>query len=106
MSRDPRMRSKDIQARITTVGRPLRLEIVLDGRWLDRLKVVLGNMELESGSYPLQRYLEELIEADIVYREAISCRGPYLSRLEIVDWLQRRHSGQAQRKVASAGGRR
>jgi hypothetical protein len=97
---------REIQARVTTVGRPLRVEITLDGAWLERLKLVLHNMDSAGGSYPLQRYLEELIEADIVYREAISCRGPFLARPEILQWLQRRHSGQAQRKVAAGGSRR
>jgi hypothetical protein len=54
----------------------------------------------------LQRYLEELVEADIVYREAIRCRGPFLARPEILQWLQRRHAGQAQRKLAASGSRR
>lgn len=98
--------SKDIQAKVTTVGRPLKVEVVLDGPWLERLKTVLRNMNAERGSYPLQRYLEELIEADIVYREAIGCRGPFLTRTEILHWLQRRHAGQAHRKIASGGARR
>ena len=97
---------KDIQAKIVTVGRPLRVEVTIDGVWLDRLKNVARNMSAGSESYPLQRYLEELIEADIVYREAISCRGPFLPRTEILSWLQRRHAGQVQRKVATAGTRR
>ncbi|MGH7899518.1 MAG: hypothetical protein ACREQQ_16300 [Candidatus Binatia bacterium] len=97
---------KEIQARVTTVGRPLRVEVTLDGAWLERLKAVLHNMDASNGSYPLQRYLEELVEADIVYREAISCRGPFLARTEILQWLQRRHSGQAQRRVAAGGSRR
>jgi hypothetical protein len=98
--------AKEIQARVTTVGRPLRLEVTLDGAWLDRLKSVLHNMETNGGTYPLQRYLEELVEADIVYREAIRCRGPFLARTDILQWLQRRHAGQAQRKFAAGGSRR
>jgi len=98
--------SKEIQARVTTVGRPLRLEISLDGAWLDRLKSVLHDMEANRSAYPLQRYVEELIEADIVYREAIRCRGPFLARPEILQWLQRRHAGQAQKKVLAGGSRR
>lgn len=97
---------REIRVRVTTIGRPLRLEIAMDGPWLDRLKAVLNNMEGGRKSYPLQRYLEDLIEADIVYREAISCRGPFLPRKEILQWLQRRHAGLAQRKLASAGTRR
>lgn len=98
--------AKEIQARVSTVGRPLRLEVALDGAWLDRLKSVLHNMNSDGGAYPLQRYLEELIEADIVYREAIGYRGPFLARPEILQWLQRRHAGQAPRKVAASGSRR
>ncbi|MGH7822315.1 MAG: hypothetical protein ACREQ9_21340, partial [Candidatus Binatia bacterium] len=98
MPKEPRARAKDVQAKVTAIGRPLRMELVLDGAWLNRLKVILRNMEPDGGSYPLQRYLEELVEADIVYREAISSRGPFLSRPEIMLWLQRRHAGQAQRK--------
>ena len=98
--------AKEIQARVTTVGRPLRVEISIDGAWLDRLKSVLHGMEADGGTYPLQRYLEELVEADIVYREAIRCRGPFLARPEILQWLQRRHAGQAQRKLVAGGSRR
>ena len=97
--------AREIQARVTTVGRPLQVEVHLDGAWLDRLKSVLRNMESEGGAYPLQRYLEELIEADIVYREAIRSRGPFLPRAEILQWLQRRHAGQAQRKLVAASRR-
>jgi hypothetical protein len=97
---------KEIQARVSTVGRPLRVEVALDGAWLDRLKAVLHGMDSEGGAYPLQRYVEELIEADIVYREAIRCSGPFLARPEILQWLQRRHAGQAQRKLAASGSRR
>lgn len=98
--------SKDIRVRVTTVGRPLRLEVTLDGSWLERLKAVLHNMDSAGTTYPLQRYLEELIEADIVYREAITSRGPFLPRNEILRWLQRRHAGLAQRRLASGGLRR
>jgi len=105
MGYDSMEMAKEIQARVATVGRPLRVEVSIDGAWLERLKSVLHNMETDGGAYPLQRYLEELIEADIVYREAICCRGPFLARPEILQWLQRRHAGQAQRKLV-AGGRR
>jgi hypothetical protein len=97
---------KEIQARVTTVGRPLRVEVNLDGAWLTRLKSVLRHMESDGGTYPLQRYLEELIEADIVYREAIRCRGPFLPRADILNWLQRRHAGLPQRKLVAGGSRR
>ncbi len=98
--------AKEIQARVSTVGRPLRLEVALDGAWLERLKSVLQSMDPTGGAYPVQRYLEELIEADIVYREAVRCQGPFLLRPEILQWLQRRHAGEAQRKVAVTGTRR
>ena len=98
--------AKEIQAHVTTVGRPLRVEVSLDGEWLNRLKSVLVGMESDGGTYPLQRYLEELIEADIVYREAIRCRGPFLARADILHWLQRRHAGPAPRKLVAGGSRR
>jgi len=98
--------AKEIQAHVTTVGRPLRLEVRLDGAWLDRLKSVLVGMESDGAAYPLQRYLEELIEADIVYREAIRCRGPFLARADILHWVQRRHAGLAPRKLVAGGSRR
>ena len=106
MGYESTLMAKEIQARVTTVGRPLRLEVTLEGAWLDRLKLVLHNMETNGGTYPLQRYVEELIEADIVYREAIRCHGPFLPRTDILQWLQRRHSGQAQRKLVAGGSRR
>ena len=89
---------KSIRARVTTVGRPLQVEVVLDGPWLERLRTVLSQMEAGSTPYPLQRYLEELIEADIVYREAVGYRGPYVPRTEIASWLRRRHEGTARRR--------
>jgi hypothetical protein len=98
--------AKEIQAHVTTVGRPLRVEVSLDGAWLERLKSVLLKMECDGGTYPIQRYLEELIEADIVYREAICSRGPYLARADILHWLQRRHAGPTQRKLVAGGSRR
>ena len=95
--------SKGIQAKITTVGRPLRVEMSLDGPWLERLKSLLRDMDPGNGSYSVQRYLEELVEADIVYREGIGSRGPFVARSDIVEWLQRRHAG---RKRAAGGSRR
>jgi uncharacterized iron-regulated membrane protein len=74
---------------------------VVDGGWLERLKLVLRAMDSHGGSYPLHRYLEELIEADIVYREGIRSRGPFLPRHEILQWLRQRHAGSAARKVSS-----
>lgn len=98
--------SKDIQAKITTVGRPLRVELSIDGPWLERLKAMVRDMEPGGGSYSVQRYLEELIEADIVYREGISSRGPFVARSDIVDWLQRRHAGRRPPSRTAGGGRR
>lgn len=96
---------KEIQAKIVTVGRPLKVEVTIDAAWLERLKNVLRTMDTNGSSYPLQRYLEELVEADIVYREGISSRGPFLLRTEIVSWLQRRHAGPRERKVANGSTR-
>ena len=60
---------KKIRSKVLAVGRPLRVEIELDGEWLERLRGVLQGIGEEEKSYPLHRYLEELLEADIVYRE-------------------------------------
>ena len=61
--------SKNIRSKVLAIGRPLRVEIELDGEWLERLRGVLQGIGEGEKSYPLQRYLEELLEADIVYRE-------------------------------------
>ena len=60
---------KKIRSKVLAIGRPLRVEIELDGEWLERLRGVLQGIGEEEKSYPLHRYLEELLEADIVYRE-------------------------------------
>lgn len=61
--------SKNIRSKVLAIGRPLRVEIELDGEWLERLRGVLQGIGEGEKSYPLHRYLEELLEADIVYRE-------------------------------------
>jgi len=105
MRNGDRLRTKEIRTRVTAIGRPLRFEVSLDGRWLERLKGVVRNMDAADGSYSLQRYLEELIEADIVYREAFGSKGPFLSRHDIMYWLHQRHARQAPRRAATAGER-
>ncbi len=60
---------KNIRSKVLAIGRPLRVEIELDGEWLERLRGVLQGIGEGEKSYPLHRYLEELLEADIVYRE-------------------------------------
>lgn len=60
---------KKIRSKVLAIGRPLRVEIELNGEWLERLRGVLQEIGEGEKSYPLHRYLEELLEADIVYRE-------------------------------------
>ena len=60
---------KNIRSKVLAIGRPLRVEIELDGEWLERLRGVLQGIGEGEKPYPLHRYLEELLEADIVYRE-------------------------------------
>ena len=80
---------KNIRSKVLTIGRPLRVEIQLDGEWLERLRRLLQEMGEEGGAYPLHRYLEELLEADIVYRENNYARrrGPFVQREAIIRWL-------------------
>jgi hypothetical protein len=82
---------KNIRSKVLAIGRPLRVEIQLDGEWLDRLRKLLQEMGEEGGSYPLHRYFEELLEADIVYRESHHTRrrrGPFVHREAIIRWLR------------------
>ena len=81
---------KNIRSKVLTIGRPLRGEIQLDGEWLERLRRLLQEMGEEGGAYPLHRYLEELLEADIVYRENNYARrrGPFVQREAIIRWLR------------------
>lgn len=97
---------KHIRSKILAIGRPLRIEIQLDGEWLERLRKLLQEMGGEGGGpYPLHRYLEELLEADIVYREGHHTRRrrePFVQREEIIRWLRQRNVGN----VARAAGKR
>ncbi len=81
---------KNIRSRVLAIGRPLRVEIQFDGEWLERLRKLLQEMGEEGGAYPLHRYLEELLEADIVYRESHHTRrrGPFVQREAIIRWLR------------------
>lgn len=95
---------KNIRSKVLAIGRPLRVEIQLDGEWLDRLRKLLQEMGEEGNSYPLHRYLEELLEADIVYRESDHTRrrGPFVQREAIIRWLrERRSAANSQTTVAS-----
>lgn len=95
---------KNIRSKVLAIGRPLRIEIQLDGEWLDRLRKLLQEMGEEGGSYPLHRYLEELLEADIVYRESDHTRrrGPFVQREAIIRWLrEQRNMGNTQTTAAS-----
>jgi hypothetical protein len=97
---------KHIRSKVLAIGRPLRVELQLDGEWLDRLRRLLQEMGEEGGSYPIHRYLEELLEADIVYREShhMRRRGPYVQREAIVRWLRQRNAENAPKGI-SAGKR-
>ena len=93
---------KNIRTKVLAIGRPLRVELQLDGEWLDRLRRLLQEMGEEGGAYPLHRYLEELLEADIVYRESHHTRrrGPFVQKEAIVRWLRQRHAESAASAVA------
>ena len=81
---------KNIRSKVLAIGRPLRIELQLDGEWLDRLRKLLQEMGEEGGAYPLHRYIEELLEADIVYRESHHTRrrGPFVQKEAIIRWLR------------------
>ncbi|MBI3249716.1 MAG: hypothetical protein HYZ50_24740 [Deltaproteobacteria bacterium] len=85
---------KNIRSKVLAIGRPLRVELQLDGEWLDRLRKLLQDMGEEGGAYPIHRYLEELLEADIVYRESHHTRrrGPFVQREAIIRWLRQQRS--------------
>jgi len=97
---------KNIRSKVLTIGRPLRVEIQLDGEWLERLRRLLQEMGEEGGAYPLHRYLEELLEADIVYRENNYARrrGPFVQREAIIRWLRQQRG--ANTATSAAAGKR
>jgi len=95
---------KNIRSKVLAIGRPLRVELQLDGEWLDRLRKLLQEMGEEGGAYPLHRYIEELLEADIVYRESHHTRrrGPFVQREAIIRWLrEQRNIGNSRTSAAS-----
>jgi len=94
---------KNIRSKVLAIGRPLRIEIQLDGEWLDRLRKLLQEMGEEGGSYPLHRYLEELLEADIVYRESDHTRrrGPFVQREAIIRWLRQQRNADGSANVVA-----
>lgn len=93
---------KNIRSKVLAIGRPLRVELQLDGEWLDRLRKLLQEMGEGGGAYPLHRYLEELLEADIVYRESHHTRrrGPFVQREAIIRWLREQRAGSASQSAA------
>lgn len=97
---------KNIRSKVLAIGRPLRVELQLDGEWLDRLRKLLQEMGEEGGSYPLHRYLEELLEADIVYRESHHTRrrGPFVQREAIIRWLRQQRN--AENRTNAVAGKR
>lgn len=94
---------KKIRSKVLAIGRPLRVELQLDGEWLDRLRKLLQEMGEEGGSYPIHRYLEELLEADIVYRESHHTRrrGPFVQREAIIRWLRQQRSADNSANVVA-----
>lgn len=94
---------KNIRSKVLAIGRPLRVELQLDGEWLDRLRKLLQEMGEEGGAYPLHRYIEELLEADIVYRESHHTRrrGPFVQKEAIIRWLREQRVGNSQTSAAS-----
>jgi hypothetical protein len=95
---------KNIRSKVLAIGRPLRVELQLDGEWLDRLRTLLQEMGEEGNTYPLHRYLEELLEADIVYRESHHTRrrGPFVQREAIIRWLREQRSLESSRTTAAS----
>ena len=85
---------KNIRSKVLAIGRPLRIEIQIDGDWLVRLRRLLQGMGEGESSYPLHRYLEELLEADIVYREghARQLRGRFVEREALLRWVREQRS--------------
>ncbi len=94
---------KNIRSKVLAIGRPLRVELQLDGEWLDRLRKLLQEMGEEGGAYPLHRYIEELLEADIVYRESHHTRrrGPFVQKEAIIRWLREQRVGNSQTSAVS-----
>ena len=85
--------TKNIRAKVQTIGCPLRLEIELGGEWRERLRGVLQEMGEGEGPYPLHRYIEELVEADIVYREGHARhRRRFVEREALINWLREQKS--------------
>lgn len=83
---------KNIRSKVLAIGRPLRVEVELNGDWLERLRGVLHEMGDGETSYPLHRYLEELLEADIVYREGHARHQPrFVEREALVRWVREQH---------------
>ena len=94
---------KHIRSRVLAIGRPLRVELQLDGEWLERLRRLLQDMGEGDATYPLHRYLEELLEADIVHRENHSRRSArYLERETIMRWFEQGRKAESAAQTAAA----
>lgn len=94
---------KHIRSRVLAIGRPLRVELQLDGEWLDRLRKLLQEMGEGDGTYPLHRYLEELLEADIVHREGRTRRQErYVEREAIRRWLEQGRQAESAAHAAAS----
>ncbi len=94
---------KPIRSRVLAIGRPLRVELQLDGEWLERLRKLLQDMGEGDTTYPLHRYLEELLEADIVHREnRRRHKGRYLERKTIRRWFEQGRKAERAAQTAAA----
>jgi hypothetical protein len=94
---------KHIRSRVLAIGRPLRVELQLEGEWLERLRRLLQDMGEGDATYPLHRYLEELLEADIVHRENHSRRSArYLERETIMRWFEQGRKAESAAQTAAA----
>lgn len=94
---------KPIRSRVLAIGRPLRVELQLDGEWRERLRKLLRDMGEGDATYPLHRYLEELLEADIVHRENRG-RGKarYVERETVMRWFEQGRKAESAAQTAAA----
>ena len=93
---------KRIRSKVLAIGRPLRIELQLDGEWLERLRKLLQEMGEGDGTYPLHRYLEELLEADIVHRENRALRRTrYLEKKTVMRWFEQGRKAESAAHVVA-----
>ncbi len=91
---------KPIRSRVLAIGRPLRVELQLDGEWLERLRTLLQDMGEGDETYPLHRYLEELLEADIVHRENRG-KARYVERETLMRWFEQGRKAESAARTAA-----